>query len=97
MDPSLVLTLICLIFIIGLYLCHTAYKKIIVRPEFEDEAMQILNEKWQIKRDNSLTKEELLIKRLLIEKRADQLVETALKANSEGKHKKTKLADLFQK
>ncbi|MEJ6476630.1 hypothetical protein [Pseudoalteromonas piscicida] len=97
MDPSIILTLICLIFIVGMYLCHSIYKKVTVKPEFESEALQILNEKWQLKRDTSLSKEELLVQRLLLEKRADQLVEQALCFGQKETRKKTKIFNLLPK
>lgn len=83
MDSSIALTIISLIVIVGLVLCHSLYKKLIVKPEFEGEAMQILNERWQIRHDEEMPEKEKAVLLMMLDRRADTLVANALKDGSQ--------------
>lgn len=83
MDSSIALTIVALIVIIGLTLCHSLYKKLVVKPEFEGEAMQILNESWQLRQDTEMDEKEKAVQFMILERRADKLVKNALKDSSQ--------------
>jgi hypothetical protein len=84
MDSSIALTIIALIVIVGLVLCHSLYKKIVVKPEFESKALQLLNEDMQIRQDTEMPEKEKAVRLLMLRRQCDELVISSLKDSSQA-------------